>query len=91
MVLRLRCRDDLDRLYRAARPREARPLGRRPHRERVRHRSRGCDEKPSREGERHIKVAVFEVELAGANVGQGIPAVHIVVDDHTRIPLADLV
>ena len=38
-----------------------------------------------------VDVAVLEVELALAEVLVGVPAVHVVVDRHARVPLGELV
>src|SRR5437660_833505 len=82
---------DLYALGGAARPREAGALLGAPHRERVRHRPRPRDEKARGERERDVEVAVFQVKLARPDVGERVPAVHVVVYDQARVPLADLV
>ena len=38
-----------------------------------------------------VDVAVLEIELALAEIRIGVPAAHVVVDGHARIPLRDLV
>src|SRR3989449_5805933 len=90
-LFRSRLGDDLYALGRPARPGEPRPRGRAPHHERVRHGPRRGDHEPGGEGERHVEVTILEVELAGADIGQRIPPVHVVVHDQARVPLADLV
>src|SRR5689334_18713617 len=70
---------------------EARALGRGPYRQRVRHGARGGHEKTRWEREGHVEITVLEIKLARTDVGQRIPAVHVVVHDHSRVPLADLI
>ena len=88
---RFRFGHDLHGLGGGARPGETRALLGGPHRDRVRRRAGRRHQEPRRERERDIEVAVLEIELAGADVRQGVPAVHVVVHDQAGIPLADLV
>src|SRR5204863_7720897 len=83
--------DDCDGAVGGQGPRDARTLFRRVHRFRILHRAGAAHDEPRGNGEGHVVVAVLEVELAGADVGQGIPAVHVVVHDQPRVPLAQLV
>ncbi len=87
----LRPRHDLHGLAGAPGSRQPGAHGWGPHRERVSHGPCRGNEEPRRQRERDVEVAVFEVELPGADVGQGIPSVYVVVHDHPRVPLADLV
>src|SRR5207247_8010531 len=83
--------DDCDGAVRGQGPRDARTLFRRVRHLRVLYLGGAAHNEPGGHGEGHVVVAVLEVELAGADVGQGIPGVHVVVDDEPWVPLAQLV
>jgi hypothetical protein len=51
----------------------------------------GRDDHVGRHGQAHVETAVLEVELALAEVLLRVPAPHVVVDRHARIPLRHLV
>src|SRR5438552_214178 len=50
-----------------------------------------CHDEAARHGDGEIDVAVLEIELALAEVLLAVPAAHVVVDGHARVPLRDLV
>ena len=50
-----------------------------------------ADDVVRRYGQRYVETAVLEVELSSADVGLVVPAAHVVVDRHARIPLSELV
>ena len=83
--------DDGDCRIGAERPRQPRALGCRQDLHRIGKPSGAGDDESARHRDREIDVAVFQVELALAEVLFRVPAAHIVVDGEARIPLGDLV
>ena len=84
-------RDDRDGGVGPHRPREPGALVRGEHDRRVRERARRRHDEASRHGDRHVEVAVLEIDLALTQILLGVPAAHVVVHGHAWIPLRDLV
>src|SRR4029077_9776221 len=83
--------DDCDRSLRLSRCHETRALSSGEHLLGIRELSgSGNDVRPG-DSQRHIKVAVLQVELARTDVRLVIPTVNIVIDDHPRVPLRHLI
>src|SRR5439155_15634898 len=87
----LRLRDDGDGGVRPGRADEPRALVRGEHRDGVGERPRRGHHEALRHGDRHVEIAVLEVELALAEVRLGVPAAHVVVYRYPRVPLRDLI
>ena len=87
----LRLRDDGDRRLRPDRTGETGAFGRREHLSGVLECTGRGHEKAARHRDGDVEVTVLEVELALAEVLLRVPAAHVVVDRHARVPLRDLV
>ena len=83
--------DDVHHLLRLGRFGQARDLRRGEHILGIVERSGGGHDVSSRHGHAECKVAVVQIELALSEIRLGVPAAHVVVHRHTRIPLRNLV
>ena len=85
-------RDDLHDLSRRRKcARQPSALLRRANRRRVGERACRRDLESGGDRETDVEIAEFEIELARAQEGQCVPAMHVVVHGHARVPLAELV